>query len=122
MKKLLTLLLLSFCLVGADTPPGFETQDLYGTTTNYSGTVGATAIAIPTVAGNVISEALIRMPTQSPNSRRLQVSFTSNTGPWLTLSPGEFGAWSVKGSKTQFWIIANGAGISYEIIVNYETY
>jgi len=120
--KFLGLIFIAFLLVGADTPPGFETQDLYGTTTNYSGTVGASAIAIPTVAGNVISEALVRMPNQSPQSRRLQVSFTSNAGPWLTLSPGEFVAWSVKGSKKQFWIIANGAGISYEIVVNYETY
>lgn len=120
--KIFAIILLAFLLVGADSPPGFETQDLYGTTTNYSGTVGASAIAIPTVAGNVISETLIRMPNQSPQSRRLQVSFTSNTGPWLTLSPGEFVAWSIKGTVKQFWIIANGAGVEYEIIVNYETY
>ena len=122
MRKLLLVFSLCFLLVGADAPPGFETQDLWGTTTNYSGTVGVTAILLPTVADKAISEALIRCPNQSPNTRRLQVSFTSATGPWITLSPGEFMAWSVKGSKKQFWILGNVAGVEYEAIINFETF
>lgn len=122
MKRLLFLTLLSLSvsvpLFGADTVPQFEQTDIVGTTTNLSGTVGTTAIAIPTVAGNPIAEAFIRAPNQTPNTRRLQVSFTSSGGPWVTLSPGEFMAWSLKGKLTQFWIIANVAGVEYEIIIN----
>jgi hypothetical protein len=107
-------------LLGAGRISQFEQKDIVGTTTNISGTVGTSAIAIPTVAGNPIAEALIRMPNQSPNSRRLQISFTSIAGPWITLSPGEFMAWSIKGYKTQFWILGSTAGVEYEIIINRE--
>ena len=107
-------------LLGAGRVSQFEQKDIVGTTTNISGTVDTTAIAIPSVAGKPIAEALIRMPNQSPNTRRLQISFTSNVGPWLTLSPGEFIAWSIKGYKTQFWILGNSLGVEYEIIINRE--
>jgi len=122
MKKFLALLVVCFLSVGADSPPGFETQDLYGDTINYSGNVGTTAIAIPTSADKVISETIIRVPDQSPSTRTLQVSFTSIAGPWMTLAIGEYIAWSVKGTKKQFWIKGSTANVEYEIIVNYETY
>lgn len=46
----------------------------------------------------------------------------SSSGPWISLSPGEFMAWSIKGLKKQFWIQGSVAGVEYEVIYNRETW
>jgi|WetSurMetagenome_2_1015567.scaffolds.fasta_scaffold199831_2 hypothetical protein len=103
----------------ADLIPQFETEDLQGTTTQYTGTVGTSAISIPTVAGTGIAECLIRCPTQSPNTRRLSYSFDGGT-TFSILSPGEYIGWSLKGSPTQIKIKGNVASVDYEVILNRE--
>lgn len=107
--------------VAADASPGFETQDLDGATTHYSGTVGTTAVAIPAVAGSVISEVVIKCPYQTPVSKKLLVSFDGGTN-FFTLDPGDFIGWSVKGRRTQIHIKGSTAGVAYDVILNREAY
>jgi len=118
--KIISILLLCIFISGAGRSTQFEQKDLLGTTTNFQASVGTTFIAIPTVAGNPIAEAFVRCPTQTPNTRRLEVSFTSSTGPWVVLRPGEFIGWSIKGYMKQIWIKGNAASVDYEVILNRE--
>jgi hypothetical protein len=106
-----------FC---AEELPGFETQDITGSTLNYSGTVGVSAINIPTSANKVISEVLFKCPYQTPLTIRCQISFDGTT--YFDLMPGEFIGWSTKGFMKQFKVKANQAGVSYQAIVNYENW
>lgn len=103
----------------ADVLPQFENKDLVGSTTQFVGTVGTTAILVPTVATFAISECLVRCPNQSPNTRRLLYSFDGGVN-FGTLSPGEFIGWSLKGSPLQIQIKGNVAGVLYEVLVNRE--
>jgi hypothetical protein len=112
------LTLMSDFLLGADVSPGFEIQDLAGSTVNYAGTVGTSSINLPTSADKNISEVLFRCPYQTPMTIRCQVSFDGTT--YFDLLPGEFMAWSIKGFKKQIKIKANQAGVSYQTIINYE--
>jgi len=102
-----------------DLAPQFETEDLLGQTTQFTGTVGTTSTAFPTVATTSIAECLIRCPSQTPNSNRLLYSFDGGT-TFGTLAPGEFIGWSLKGSPTQIRIKGNVASVNYEIILNKE--
>ena len=100
--------------------PQFESSDLLGATDQFSGTVGTASIAVPSVAGNVISEVLIRCATDNiPVTKRLLVSFDLGA-TWLTLSPGEYIGWGFKDTKTQVTIKGSIAGVSYEIVMNRE--
>jgi len=71
----------------ADKPVGDSAQD-FGSTTQYTGTVGTTPIQIPGSAGDPIVLALIRCPSQTPNTRRLSWSLDNTT--YHVLSPGEY--------------------------------
>lgn len=102
-----------------DELPQFENKDIYGTTTQYQGTVGVTAIAFPSVASTAIVECLVRCPGQSPNTKRLLYSFDGGI-TFGTLSPGEFIGWSLKGEIKQIYIKGNVANVSYEVILNRE--
>jgi len=101
----------------AEKPIGDNPQD-FGLTSNYVGSVTTVSTPIPTVAGNEIATALIRCPSQTPNTRRLLYSFDNVT--FLTLTPGEFVGWSVRGSKTQIFIKGNVNPVDYEVILNTE--
>lgn len=103
-----------------DLPPAFESQDLDGTTVNYSSTVGTTPINLPTTANKVISEVLFRCSLQTPATRRCLISFDGTT--YFTLIPGDIIGWSVKGSKKQIKINGNTTGVLWEAVVNYESY
>ena len=87
-------------------------------TDQFAGSVTTTSTAVPSSPGTPISTVLIRMPNQTPTSRRLQYSFDNVT--FHELSPGEFIAWSLKGEKTQIWIKANASTANYEITMNRE--
>lgn len=128
MKALVNFILVLTCVTpvaqvafSADLLPAFETQDLDGGTTHYNGTVGTSAIAIPTVAGNIISEVVIKCPFQTPTTKKLLVSFDGGT-TFFTLDPGEFIGWSVKGSRRQIHIKGGVAGVSYDVLLNREAY
>jgi hypothetical protein len=103
----------------ADLLPQFENKDIYGTTSQFVGSVGITAISIPTVATTAISEIMVRCPNQTPNSKRLLFSFDGGT-TFQTLAPGEFIIWSLKGSLTQIQIKGNVATVDYEVLLNQE--
>lgn len=102
-------------------PLHVEIKDLVGSTSQYSGTVGTTPISIPTVAGNALSEVLIRCPVQTPNTVYISVSFDGGAN-FLRLSVGEFMGWSLKGGITQIQIKGNTAGVAYEVIANREDF
>ena len=117
-KKLILSVAALVLLTGASTQ--FEQRDILGTTTNFSGSVGTSFVAVPSSPGKPIAEALVRCSNQTPQSSVLQVSFTSSTGPWISLSPGEFIGWTVKGYMTQIWILGNNASVDYEVVLNRE--
>jgi hypothetical protein len=106
--------------LSTDELPGFEMQDLAGSTVNYSTTVGATPINVPTVANKVISEIFFKCSNQTPATIRCYLSFDGTT--YLTMLPGEALGWSVKGNKKQVQVKGSGAGILWEAVINYENY
>lgn len=105
----------------ADIYPGFETQDLTGSTVHYNGTMGTSNVAIPTVADKVMAEVLVKCPYQTPLSVECYVSFDSGT-TFFTLGVGEYLGWSLKGNIKQIYIKGSTAGVAYQIIANYEDY
>lgn len=102
----------------ADVSPGFEIQDLAGSSVNYSGTLSTSSINIPTTADKIISEVLFKCPYQIPVTIRCQISIDETT--YFDLMPGEFIGWSVKGFKKQIKLKANQAAVSYQAIINFE--
>lgn len=122
MKYLICAMLLwAPAALAVDLMPAFELQDLDGSTAHFSGTVGTSAIALPTVAGNIISEVVIKCPFQTPVTKTLKVSFDGGTS-FFTLDPGEFIGWSAKGSLRQIYIKGGVAGVTYDILLNREGY
>ena len=107
-------------LGGIDIGPGFEMQDLEGSTINYSGTVGTSSINLPTSADKNISEVMFKCPYQTPLTIRCQISYDGTT--YFDLMPGEFVGWSVKGFKKQIKIKANHAGVTYQTVINFEAW
>lgn len=105
----------------ADAPPGFEIQDLDGTTTHFSGTLLTTNTAIPGSATTVISELIFKCPYQTPTSRTCQISFDGGTS-FFTLGVGEFIGWTPKGRIKQVHIKSNTSGTTYDLIINREAY
>ena len=104
----------------AEVLPQFEQIDNVGSTTQFQGTVGTTAIQIPSVATFDISEILIRCATDnSPVTKRLLWSLDDVT--YHTLAPGEFVGWTLKGEQAQVWIKGSVAGVIYEVLVNRES-
>jgi hypothetical protein len=102
----------------SDVPIGEFEQD-FGSTTQYSGTVGTSPINIPTVAADPIVTCFIRCPAQTPATNRLLFSIDGGS-IFHTLSPGEFIIWSPKGNQKQIKIKGNAASISYEVTLNTE--
>lgn len=102
-----------------DTPEEFEVTDRLGTTDEYSGSVGTTAIKIPGTAGNVIDEIDIRCAVDQPFATRLEYSYDNVN--YKRLRVGESKSDEPRGNITQVWIRAAGSGITaanYEIIMN----
>lgn len=114
------LLFISTVSIAADQNPGFETQDLDGSTINYSGTVGTSSVDLPASSNKVISEVFYRCPHQTPTTIRCLISYDGTT--YISLNPGEAIGWSVKGNKKQIKVKGNQAGVTYEAVINYEAY
>jgi hypothetical protein len=120
MKYLLLLLFLS--LPALAQTGSFETEDLQGSTTHFNGTVGTTAVQVPAVAGNIISEVLIHCPLQTPKTKKCLVSLDGSGTGFLTLEQGTILGWATKGEIKQIDIKGNEAGVDYEIVLNRETW
>ena len=102
-----------------DASPQFESADLLGSSEHFNGTVGTTATAVPTVAGGIIAEVLLKNPKTNASSVDLLVSFDGGT-TFFTIEPRTGLSWSVRGSKTQIHIKGSAAGTNYEILMNRE--
>lgn len=108
----------------ADIIPEFETTDELGETRQYSGTVGTTPIQVPPSVFRAIDAFLIRCPSQSRNTRRLEVSLNGGAN-WMSLAPGEYVGWVPKKDTSgndirQITIRGNTAGVLYEAIINFS--
>lgn len=98
----------------------FEIQDMDGSTVHYNGTVGTTAIAIPTVVAKQISEFWVENNIDnSPVTKRLEFSCDGGV-TYTELRIGESMAWTPKGRIRQIFIKASAASTDYKMIVNYE--
>lgn len=102
-----------------DAAPQFETIDNLGTTSQYSGTATTSPTSVPAIAGNAIAECLVRCASSNAVTKRLQVSFDGGT-TYMTLSPGEFVGWSLKGGVTQIQLKTPASTTDYEIVLNRE--
>jgi hypothetical protein len=98
-------------------PIGDSSQDI-GTTTQFTGSVGTTSAAVPSVAGDFITSAIIRCPNQTPTSRTLSWSVDDIT--FHVLAVGEFIGLSIKGNKTQIYLKGSVASVDYEVTLNRE--
>lgn len=101
-----------------DNAPEFETTDKLGSTDEFTGLVGSTAILIPPVAGTKIDEISIKAAIDQPAARRLEFSF--NGTDWFRLSVGESREEEPRGDIRQVYIRAAGplSQVNYEIVMN----
>jgi hypothetical protein len=99
--------------------PDLVDQITSGETLQFQASTPSTAIfALPTVAGLRIKSAFIRCPNQSPNTKRLTVSFDGGTN-FLSLAPGEFVSHDFEGApNTQVHLQSNVSSVNYEVILN----
>lgn len=97
-----------------------ETVDAIGSTTHFNGSVNTSAIAIPTVAGNVIAEVLVENAFTNSSTKNLLVSFDGGT-TFKTLASGSSLVWSPKGDIRQIYIKGSVGGVDYEILMNRES-
>lgn len=104
--------------------PDFETKDVLGTTQHFNGSVGLVSALVPAIAGNKISNVLIRNPASNGVNDIIYVAFDGGT-TYLSLRRGEFAAWSPRNNAsnspiTQIRILGSVAALSYEIIMDTE--
>jgi len=95
-----------------------ETVNTDGSTDHYNGTVGTTAVDIPSSAGNIIQSILIDN-TNTASTKTLLVSFDGGT-TYKTIGVGATFSWTVKGNLRQVKIKGGAASTSYEILLNRE--
>lgn len=100
-----------------DTAPEFETGDNLGTTSHFNSTVGTTAVAVPSVAGNNIDEFFLYNPYS--NSKSSVLLFSMDGGSTFTDLPWNSSfSWTPKGTVKQIFIKANAAATAYQFIIN----
>lgn len=117
----LFLFLCARAALGADAAPGFEIEDLNGTTTHFSGTLTTSNVSLPASATTVISELIFKCPYQTPTSRTCLISFDGGTN-FFALAVGEFIGWTPKGRIRQVVVKSNTAGTTYDMVMNREAY
>jgi hypothetical protein len=100
----------------SNAPAEFEIEDIAGAMIQQNGTVGLTAVPIPSSAGNNIAGIFIQCdPDQTPITKRLYLSF-DNTN-WITYKPGDADLLPLRGNKTQVYVKGNVASVAYQIIL-----
>ena len=98
-----------------------EIQDIDGTTTMFSGSVGSTSVAIPSVSGNIISSVSFRNSISNTGNKNLLYSLDDVT--FFSLSSGEFASFKMKGSVTQVYVKSDSVNlVDYEVAMNRELY
>lgn len=103
----------------ADVAPDFEVRDDDGTTGHFNGSVGASAISIPSVAANAISELLIQNISTSSSSS-LEVSFDGGVNFW-SLPRDSHLAWTFKGGQKQIQVKSpTSSSVAYQCLINFE--
>jgi len=122
-KRFLILFIVCFSiqLQAADFAPSFETQDIDGSSSHYNGTVGTSAVSIPSSADKVISEFILKCPIQTPLTKECLVSLDGGTN-FFSLRVGEHLGWSPKGSMKQIQVKGSTSGVEYEILMNFESF
>lgn len=95
-----------------------EVQDLDGSTTILSGTVGTSNTNLPAVSGGIIAEFNIECMETNSTAQTLLVSI--NGVDFKTLQPGDSWTWSPKGDVRQLVIKGGAAGTAYEAVINRE--
>ena len=90
-----------------------------GTTTPFTGTATTAPAAVPAVAGNVITDWLVRSNTDNPATRRLQFSFDGGAN-YFSLRAGEAmsGTFLTTSAITQLLVKTAASTAQYEIILN----
>lgn len=96
-----------------------ETDDLNGETKCYSGTVGTSSIAIPTVADKVIAYVTTLSNEPAASGKVLSVSFDGES-TWYDLSGQEHVSVPVRGRRKQIHIKGSAANTNYKMIVQME--
>lgn len=102
-----------------DSLPEFETTDTLGSTDEFSGSVGTTAILLPGSPGADIEEIDIRCAIDQAFNRRLEYSYDGIN--YRRLRVGETKSDEPRGGIKQLWIRAAGFGVTtvnYEIVMN----
>lgn len=103
-----------------DSTPQFEVTDTKGFTIHYNGSVGTSALAIPTVADKIISSCWIENDIDNtPVTKKLSFSFDGGS-TFTDLKLGESITWSPKGDRKQIHVKGNTASVNYKVLINYE--
>jgi hypothetical protein len=104
-----------------DVAPELEIKDRLGTTEHFNGASAGTApFQVPPVAGAVITHFRIFVPFQSPITKTLKISFDGGVN-FETLEVGDFLSDEMHGNVTQVHLLANQAGVDYEIVLNRDS-
>ncbi len=108
----------------ADLEQAFEQTDKAGTTQHFNGTAGTTAVNLPNIPGNVISEFFLRVPRQSGFGANDYVEISLDNGAAYTrFYRGDGIGFSVKGDITQLKVRSSkNSGAEYQLILNFEDY
>jgi len=99
--------------------PQFEITDDLGLTIQYDGTVGTSAVPIPSNADKTISEVIIQNDPANTKGAEVYVSFDGGTKFWTILWNEAF-PWEPRNALKQIYIKAKDAATKYQIIINYE--
>jgi hypothetical protein len=102
-----------------DSLPQVEITDQVGATYQYSGTVNAVGISLPTTADDPIDEIGIRCAIDQAFLSRLEFSYDNGIN-WSRLAVGETREDELRGYITQIKIRAAGSlsTCKYEVIMN----
>lgn len=103
----------------ADVTPQFETQDNEGVTKTFSGSVTTAGVLLPDPAISSISSVLIVCSADQNKNNRLEIAL-DGTNYDLTLSPGGFIEWDMKGEIDQVSIRAESGTVDYQAVINME--
>lgn len=99
--------------------PQFEVTDDLGSSVQYTGTVGTSPTAFPTVAGFEIDSVFVLCDKQTGLANYIEVSLDNQT-TWQKLYVGEWIRGQVKGGLKQIHLKANTAGVQYRMNIEFE--
>lgn len=102
--------------------PQFDQADQTGKTLQFTGTVGTTAIKLPTspVADHVVAEVLVNTQRISSTAKKLLVSYDGGT-TFMEIKRNTLVGWFIRAEgRSQIDIKGNVAGVEYDIVVNLE--